>query len=186
MLRAFIAINIPGEYLRPISVLLEELMSSNAAVRWVKPGSIHLTLKFLGNIKEEQVHEIANKVKTVVGKYTPFELRVEGCGAFPSVRNPRVIWLGVHGALETLKSLQSELEKVLIPLGFPPEKRSFRAHLTVGRVKGARGKKKLVTLLEEKTGFSLAPFMVRRVVFFKSDLKSTGAVYTPLEEIALK
>jgi len=186
MLRAFIAINIPGEYLRPISVLLEDLMSSNAAVRWVKAGSIHLTLKFLGNIKEEQVHEIASKIKNTVGKYPPFELRVEGCGAFPSLRNPRVIWLGVHGALEKLKSLQSELEQGLIPLGFSPEKRSFRAHLTVGRVKGARGKKKLIALLEEKAGFSLEPFMVREVVFFKSDLKPTGAVYTPLEEIPLK
>ncbi len=185
MIRTFIAIRIPSEYREAIGKLLEELKSTGAAVRWVKPESMHITLKFLGNVKEELIPEISKGISQAVKNRKFIELRAKGCGAFPGLNNPRVVWVGIHGEVDLLGELQADLEKRLMPLGFAPEKRPFRAHLTLGRLKGNRGKTKLVSLLREKSRFELEPFKVKEVILYRSDLKPTGAEYTALETIPL-
>ena len=185
MIRTFIAIKIPESYRQPIGELLNEFKATGAAVRWVKPESIHITLKFLGNIKEELVDEIAMKISESVGNRSSFELQAKGCGAFPSIKSPRVVWLGIHGQVDFLGELQSDLEKRLVPLGFAPENRPFKAHLTLGRLKGNRGKAKLISMLREKRDFMLDPFQVKEVVLYRSDLKPTGAEYTALKVLPL-
>ncbi len=181
MIRSFIAVKIPNTYKAPIQELLADFKSTGAAVRWVKPESIHITLKFLGNIKEELVDKIALKISESVANRKYIELQVKGCGAFPGIKSPRVIWLGIQGEVNLLGELQADLEKRLIPLGFAPEKRPFKAHLTLGRVKGSRGKGRLISILREKSNFELDPFEVKEVVLYRSDLKPTGAEYTALK-----
>ncbi len=183
MIRTFIAVNIPKSYMQPIAGLLDELKATGAAVRWVKPESMHITLKFLGNIDERLVKDLGGKIAESTRDMTPIELRAKGCGAFPSIKNPRVVWLGISGNVDLLGKLQAKLEKSLIPLGFAPEKRPFRAHLTLGRLKGSRGKSKLISALRDKSNFVLDPFEVKEVVVYRSDLKPTGAVYTAIRKV---
>ncbi len=184
MIRTFIAVRMPETYLQPIGELIGELKATGAAVRWVRPESMHITLKFLGNIREELVEEIGAKISETVRNRRPIELQARGCGAFPSLKNPRVVWLGIRGEVGLLGELQEDLEKRLMPLGFAPERRPFKAHLTLGRLKGNRGKSKLISVLREKANFELDTFRVGEVILYRSDLKPTGAVYSALKVLS--
>jgi 2'-5' RNA ligase len=185
MIRSFIAIELPEETRKTLSAVQEELKESGAGVRWVRPGSIHLTLKFLGNIHPTQVEDVASAMVEVVRDHPPIGLCASGLGAFPSKRKPRVIWVGLEGEVERLASIQTRLETVLEPLGFAREKRSFRPHLTIGRVKSRRG---LQSLLEAMAAVKLPEFNsfdADEIILYKSDLRPTGAIYTKLHRIPL-
>jgi 2'-5' RNA ligase len=141
---------------------------------------MHLTMKFFGNIEEEQVADVSSVMEEVAAKKKAFTLCVGGLGAFPSIRNPRVIWLGLQGWEENLLPLQRDLETKLAAVGFPPEERPYRPHLTLGRVKSLKGKGNLVDLIEREGDANFEPFVVDQIVLFKSDLRPDGPIYTPL------
>jgi len=179
-IRAFLAAELPRAMVSRIASLQERLRSCGADVRWVKPEQIHLTLKFFGNIEEEQREVIAAIMEEAASRIGAFSLSVRDLGAFPSPRNPRVIWLGLHGWEENLLPLQRDIESRLQSAGFPPEDRPYRPHLTLGRVKSLKGKEGLVDLMEREREVNLGPMVIDRIVLFRSDLRPTGPVYTPL------
>ncbi len=186
MVRCFLAINLSESVKKRLQALQQELAKAGADVRWVRPEGIHLTLKFLGNIPEEKIEPIAKAAQEVVAKFRPFCLRVKGLGTFPSGRKPRVIWAGLEGDLKPLLQLQKELEDSLTKLGFEPESRSFVPHLTLGRVKSNRRVEKLRQLLAEqnnRVGEGWEEIRVETLILYKSTLKPSGAVYTPLKII---
>jgi 2'-5' RNA ligase len=185
MIRAFLAIDLPRG-LRPwLAQVLGELQQSRADVRWVAADNIHLTLKFFGNITAEQAAAITGAAGEVAAAQTPFELLVTQPGAFPNLRNPRVVWLGLGGDTLALSQLFYRLEKAFAPMGFPPEDRAFNPHLTLGRVKSPKGRESLVRRLEGLAAPAAAPFKVSEMVLFKSTLTPKGSIYTPLQVIPL-
>jgi 2'-5' RNA ligase len=185
MIRSFIAIDLPGEVRLVLDQVQRELKGSVTGVRWVQPEGIHLTLKFLGSIPPEQVAVIAAAAGEIVHGEPPLALSVSGLGAFPNARRPRVIWVGIVGEVERLGRLQTRLESALEPLGFPREERSFRPHLTLGRVKDPRRPPDLTRALAETTLLAGNPFDVREILLYKSDLRPTGAIYTKLQHLPL-
>ena len=104
-------------------------------VRWVRPGGIHLTLKFMGDISAGMVEQVLEALPTVAARFAPISLSISGMGVFPNPRRPRVLWAGVHGDLETLKALQLAVDEAVGKLGLPMEQRAFSPHLTLGRVR---------------------------------------------------
>lgn len=185
MIRSFIAIDLPQKTRENLAAIQDQLRQSQAGVRWVKPGSIHLTLKFLGNILPEQVDEIAAAVAQLVRDEPPITLCAAGLGAFPSPRKPRVIWVGLRGEVDRLANIQAGLEKALEPLGFARETRGFRPHLTIGRVKDRR---RLQSLIEAMSTLELPEFNSfdgNEIILYKSDLRPTGAIYTKLHRMPL-
>ena len=185
MIRSFIAIDLPQKTRENLAAIQDQLRQSQAGVRWVKPGSIHLTLKFLGNILPEQVDEIAAAVAQLVRDEPPITLCAAGLGAFPSPRKPRVIWVGLRGEVDRLANIQAGLEKALEPLGFAREDRGFRPHLTIGRVKDRR---RLQSLIEAMSTLELPEFNSfdgNEIILYKSDLRPTGAIYTKLHRMPL-
>ena len=185
MIRTFIAIELPEETRQKLAALQEQLKQSRAAVRWVRPSSIHLTLKFLGNVHPDQVENIAAAAALALGDETPISLCAGGIGAFPSVRKPRVIWVGLSGEVERLAKIQAGLESVLEPLGFAREGRGFRPHLTLGRVKDRRGLQRLVEAMSSLALPEFNSFDADEIILYKSDLRPTGAIYTKLHRIPL-
>jgi 2'-5' RNA ligase len=186
MIRSFIAIDIPDDVKKKIAEVQSELRESPADVKWVKLGSIHLTLKFLGNIEEGQIKEIGEKMRESARTISPFSIDVTRMGVFPNIRNPRVIWIGLEETGGRLSALQKGIEENLQLLGFEKEQRDFSPHLTIGRVKSSKGKSRLIEILERKKDESFhQSISVREVRLMKSDLKPTGPVYTVLETIAL-
>lgn len=185
MIRSFLAIEIPRTILKKIEEVQDDLKSSRADVRWVNPEKIHLTLKFFGNIDESRIDPIVKSIERPTQTISPFSLKVRGVGAFPHLKNPRVIWMGLVDGKEVLVSFQKQLEKELEKIGFEPEERAFHPHLTLGRMKSSKGREELAGRMERHKEEEFGNFQVERVVLFKSDLKPTGPIYTPLREINL-
>lgn len=186
MIRSFIAINIPAGVKQMIAEAQYELKETGAAVKWVKPDIIHLTLKFLGNIEENQVQEIKEKMIESAKEVPSFSMDVTHVGVFPNLRYPRVIWVGLEEKSGKLLTFQKNIEKNLEPLGFEPEGREFSPHLTIGRVKSAKGRGRLANMLESKQNSQFnESISVNEINLMKSELKVSGPIYTILETIGL-
>ncbi len=184
-IRSFIAIEIPQALKSRIEELQRELRRTDADVKWVRPEGIHLTLKFLGSIRQEDVERISQALAPVISAWEPFEVRIHGMGGFPSNRNPRVIWVGLERGKGEVHSLQQVLERKLVELSFPPENRPFSPHLTLGRVRSSRGKSALAQVLEKHKETEVGNFRAREVFLFRSELKPSGAVYTKLWDFSM-
>ena len=188
--RAFIAIELPGSVKSALSQLQDNLKrSEHASVKWVDTGSIHLTLKFLGNIATETIPELTKVLSEAARGITPFHLELGEMGVFPNLRAPRVVWVGLRGETATLSVLQENIESALIPLGFPPENRAFSPHLTLGRVreKASPGERRsLGQAVASSKVASREPFPVDSLSLMRSTLTREGAVYSRLYSVALR
>ena len=185
-IRSFIAIEIPPPLKSRMEEIQRELRRTDADVKWVRPEAVHLTLKFLGAIRQEEVEKISLALAPVVAGEESFEVRVQGMGCFPNPRNPRVVWLGVDRGKENLAFLQKAIEKKMSELSFPAEGRPFSPHLTLGRVRSPKGKAGLTQALEKHQGVEIGIFQAREVILFRSELRPAGAVYTKLMEFPMR
>jgi 2'-5' RNA ligase len=185
LIRSFLAIEIPREIQKKIEEVEEDLKSSHADVRWVTPEKIHLTLKFFGNIEESKIEPIVRSIEGPIQTTPSFFLKVRGVGAFPHLKNPRVIWMGLVDGKEALTHFQKQLEEALEKIGFESEKRAFHPHLTLGRMRSSKGREELIGRMEKHKEEEFGDLQIERVVLFKSDLRPTGPIYTPLREIKL-
>ncbi len=168
--------------------MLEQMQQSlrtyGADVRWVAIPSIHLTLKFLGEVDPDTIPKLAESFENAAKSLHSFDLRLHGLGCFPNHRNPRVIWCGIDGDTEGLSLLQQQVETACASFGFPPETRAFHPHLTLGRVNGKRNLQPLIDCI--KIGSDLeSSFKADHFNIYKSTLKPQGAVYTVLKTIPL-
>jgi 2'-5' RNA ligase len=186
-MRTFVAVDISEEARRlaaeRIAFLRERF--SDLRVSWDKPEKLHLTLKFLGDISPEKLPQIISAVENAAAKIEPFSLVLEKAGAFPPRGVARVLWLGVIDKSQRLSELHQQLENEFEQIGFEKERRGFKPHLTIARLKEPE-KARNLTDLHLKTDFPGVSFSVSEVVLFKSDLRPTGSIYTPLAKINLK
>ena len=185
MLRSFLAVELPELILNRIGEIQRDLKSSRADVRWVSPENIHLTLKFFGTIEESIIESIIKLTEGPVRGTPLFFLKIQGMGAFPNLKNPRVIWMGFQEGKEIIVAIQKQLEREFEKIGVQPEDRPFHPHLTLGRMRSNRGKDELVRGMERYREEEFGNFQVEKVVLIKSDLKPTGPIYTALREIRL-
>ena len=184
-IRTFIAIEIPGDIVSKIRELQKGIKNFGLKIKWVKSENIHLTLKFLGNVESVRIGEITEAIFKTAEEYTPISLAAKGIGVFPGIRRPRVLWIGLTGQLETLMSLQKTLDENLRLIGFPKEKRPFKGHLTLGRIKAKIDAKRFGDALMASRNFESETFTADRLILYKSELKPSGAVYTKLAEASL-
>ncbi len=189
-IRAFVAVELDRAIQAALGQIQAPLKSSGAGhiARWVSPRSIHLTLKFLGNVPVNRVERISQAIHRACEGFAPFSIFLTGMGCFPHERRPRVIWVGIGGQLETLERLQNSVDTALNRLGFRPEKRGFTPHLTLARIRDRarpHERQELIKLLPTVEVPSSASMLVREVHFIRSDLRPTGAVYTPLSAVEL-
>lgn len=179
--RTFIAVDISADIRASAVALQEALARTGAEVRWVEPVSMHITLLFLGEVDDRELHAVCRAVKDVAATEPAFPLRVSGVGAFPTPRHPKILWAGITDGANSLKRLYDKLEAKLLDVGgYRKEERGYTPHLTLGRVKG------------EANGFTLAPELTRlltwdggrtvvdEVLVFSSVLERDGPVYTVL------
>lgn len=184
--RTFVAVEMSEGVLSAAAKVVRELSRSGATVRWIEPQNMHLTLKFLGEVDALEIPEVCKAVEESVAQVPGFTFDVAGVGAFPKVERPRTIWLGVTRGNKQLLELQEQLEEGLKPLGFPPEKRRFSPHLTLGRVK--RQGPELAALsedLELLADHEAGTTAVDEVTVFSSELTREGPVYQALAHATL-
>jgi 2'-5' RNA ligase len=184
-MRCFIAIDIDANNRAALGDLQQQLRSKvdvkKSDVKWVKPGNIHLTLKFLGEIRDEQVVDICNIVKEVAGRHNSFELGIESVGHFGG-RSARVLWVGTGEGRENLLELQKDLEQQLASAGWPAEKRAFSGHLTLCRVRNPKAGFKLVQIVEGYKDFKVGIMAADSISVYQSELTPAGPIYTVLSE----
>ncbi|RKY62807.1 MAG: RNA 2',3'-cyclic phosphodiesterase [Candidatus Latescibacterota bacterium] len=185
-IRTFVAVDISDEARGRVRDLVEELKQYKADVRWVAPESLHLTLKFLGEIDEGRLEDVFSGVEEAVSGVEPFRMVLEGLGGFPGLGRPRVLWVGVSDGAEELRNLAARVEGSLEHRGFPREDRPFSPHLTIGRVKRLSGRLRQLTDAMRGGGFGPEEVRVEEVKVMKSDLRPSGAVYTTLRSFPLR
>lgn len=184
MLRAFIAVDISPEIRVRIAQVVASLKHAIdvQAVRWVSPENIHLTLKFLGDVSPTNLDLLKQVVLQEAASQPPFELVVRDLGCFPNPRRPRVIWAGLE-APPVLEKLQRTIDQSTAKLGYASETRPFSPHLTLGRVNQHASPEALLTIraaLERSQTQQFGTVHITDVILFHSDLRPTGAQYTPL------
>jgi 2'-5' RNA ligase len=179
--RAFFALELPEPVRHAAAAVAGWLRDQpgGRGVRWVRAESLHVTLRFLGNVAPARIHSLAAAAAHAAAGCAPFELAIGALRAFPSERRPRVVALDLEPEAP-LAALAAALERAVVAEGFAAEPRPFRAHLTLGRVQGRRGPR-----LADAPAVAPERFAVRDFVLMQSRLGPGGSTYTPLERIAL-
>ena len=185
--RLFVAVDLGAEARAALQRAQAALRRQPFPVRWVDPAGAHLTVKFLGAADPALVPALAAALAGAARAHDPFTLHTADPGAFPNPRRPRVLWLGLRGPLDRLAALHAATEAALAPLGFPPEGRAFRPHLTLGR---ARDAATLRDWLGLEAAFAAlppadAPLPVAALYLMRSELGREGARYTALARAPL-
>jgi 2'-5' RNA ligase len=175
--RAFVALDLDPRLREALGELQQRLCPALGGIRLVRPDGIHLTLRFLGPIRPEQIQALAPRLAAAAGACPPLEARVGGASTFPERGSPRVLWLGVELPPQALE-LQRACERAALDAGFEREPRPFRAHLTLGRWRDRAARPELPET-------DLGPTRLESLVLFRSELLKGGAVYTPLARFAL-
>ncbi len=187
--RSFIAIELPDELKLGLAQLEAQLkMSKPPWVKWVDPYSIHLTLKFLGNIAVDRISEITGAMEEATQGISPFHLEVKDLGVFPNLRRAQVAWVGISGEVDKLSQLQRHLESNLARLGFAPETRPFTPHLTLARLRNRAS-------LDERQSFgqliattrfeATYTIKVDAINLMRSQLTREGAIYSRVSSVRL-
>lgn len=183
-IRTFVAVDLEAPVLHALAELQRELASHSADVRWARPQGLHVTLKFLGPVEPGRLERVHLAVAGCVGDLDAVAVSVRGLGAFPSLRRPRVVWVGLDDG-GRLAALAARVEAALEPIGFAREGRSFTPHVTLGRVNSARGWAPLEEAIRAHIDDEFGNSTVRGVIIYRSTLQRGGALYTPLWTISL-
>ena len=184
MIRTFIAVTLAAPVIEEIAKVRSILQEAKGDIRWTRREGLHLTLKFLGDIARNQVEPILSALQETVRERPPLHIVAQGLGAFPSLKRPRVLWVGLSG--EGLKELGEVVEATLMPLDFPPEEREFNPHLTLGRVRSLRGWERVLAVVKEYEHVRFGESTVDQVTLYQSELRPDGAVYSPLGSVAFR
>jgi 2'-5' RNA ligase len=184
VIRAFIAVDLPAEIQECLDHVVGTLKQDmgRVPIRWVAPQNIHLTLKFLGDVSLNNLEVLRELLRVEAAAQKPIVISIGGVGAYPKIRSPRVIWVGVEAPPE-LDILQRGIDSHATRIGYAPDRRPFSPHLTLGRV--SRNASPLEVrkigdaLTHQNVGF-LGVARIRAVHLYRSDLRPDGAVYTRL------
>lgn len=186
-MRIFIALDIPAEIRERLSQFLDRVRIYAPDARWARIESLHVTLKFIGEVSDAKVQEIKTALTQVKSK--PFEVEFKDMGFFPTPKSARVFWAGVH-APDSLKDLAAAIEAVVEKAGIPREKRAYQAHLTLARAPEGGASRHCFRLLQERLSAEPAPqfgtMTAQEVFLYQSQIMRGGARYTKLQRFALQ
>ena len=181
LIRSFIAFDIDSEsVLKRMTDAQNFLAKTGADLKLVEPKTIHMTIRFLGNITVNMVEKIHEEMKKV--QFISFDVKIHGVGAFPNVRYPRVVWAGITDGADQLRSIFTQLEPRLRSLGFAPDAKGFSPHLTIARVKSGRNKAELARLITENAKYEFGNVRAECLRLKRSDLTPKGPIYSTLRE----
>ena len=184
MIRTFIAIELPVEVKQVARRIQNQLEESIEGIRWVKHENIHLSVKFLGNVEENRINNIAAAVKNAVEDISVMNLKTGHLGIFPNEKRPRILWLGIEGDVREFIRMSKNCESELAKLGYEKDARENKPHITVGRIRSSKKQKGLVNIIKDIPIESIE-FRVNALNLMRSELNPNGAVYTNLKSVKL-
>lgn len=184
-MRLFVAVDPSEAVQRSIATEMEGLKAFAPRAKWSRPEALHLTLAFLGEVKDDLVPSFAAALEPIGGRHRPFELEVAGSGTFGPPLHPRVLWLGLGGAIAELAALRTDVVGALVPLGYVEEAREFSPHLTLARSRIPRGEPALALCARQAASTSMGRFPVDELILYRSQPGPSGSLYTALARIPL-
>lgn len=185
--RTFLAVDISSNQHKLVSKLIDQFAETSDNFKWTRPDNLHITLNFLGELPEVELNSVCKVAERALADAPSFDLTLHGVGAFPEVSRPRVVWAGIQTGAEEMKAIQKRLSDGLEELGFPPERRQYRPHLTLGRIKrsGRADHERLIDFVNENAELDLGATNVDSVVVYSSFMDRSGPIYTPVSTIDL-
>jgi 2'-5' RNA ligase len=184
-MRLFVAVNFPESIKSAILNIQEDLKRSLCDVKWVNSGKFHLTLKFLGETSEDLLENVKQELEKSVKRQGSFEISLKGCGMFPDIHGPKVVWLGIGKGSEELKEIAGRIEAAMEPLGFRKEKRGFKPHLTLGRVRSLQNKTALIKKVIANEKKDAGSIIVEKIDLMQSILHPQGPEYICLKSVLI-
>lgn len=178
MIRTFIAFKLPDNVKDRLAGVISGLKARSGPVKWVRPEGLHVTIKFLGNMEEGLVDPLSRGIDRIAAAFPPAHVRLSGIGAFPDMRRPRVIWAGLKGDTSIMADIAAQVDRMCATLGMEPEKRPFKAHVTMGRLK-------VPSVVNSAQEIPDEDFVISDVVLYKSELSPAGARYVILHRSVL-
>lgn len=180
MKRLFVGVPLSEELRVKLAVLLDELQQSGAVLNLVRAEQLHFTLKFLGDVKEQQIPEVAAVLRAVAALFQPFSVSLQNVGAFPSVDYMRAIWVGVENGflIDVMKRIDERLRSVHL------NEHDEKPHVTLARVKSAKNKEQLQEFVQKYQHASFGGMQVQEIVLFESTLTPQGAEHSVVERFA--
>lgn len=179
--RTFVAVNVSPAVIEQATALIDRLRAAPTDVKWVEPHNMHISVRFLGDVRDADIPDVCRAVTEAVSAMQPFAISCRGAGAFPDAHRPRTIWLGVDQGLDELTGLQAAVEESLASVGFAKEGRVYHPHLTLGRVRsGGPALRDLGRLIRDHADFEAGTAAIEEVVVFASYLDRSGPTYQPL------
>ena len=179
--RCFIALDISDALKKKIERVREKIFLTDLGIRWVRPENLHLTLKFLGDVKLDKIDEIIEAIRSLELPEDTLHLQFNMMGVFPDLKHPRIIWLG-SDENPALTRLASDLENSLAKMGFSKEKREFKSHLTIGRVKPKHDAKGIAEAVNTAADKIASEEVIKLITLYKSRLSSEGPQYEVLHQ----
>ena len=186
-IRSFIAIPLAANIAGGAIKFIRKLSELDDGIKWVPVENLHLTLKFLGDVENTEIPEICDVLADICDDYEPFPLEFAGAGGFPNLDKPRILYAGVQDPTGCLVKMVAEIETGLADLGFKPEPRDYRPHLTLGRT-GSRGRRagnEILTKMKESSEVEFGDMEVDAIEFIASFLDKGGPTYQVMDTIEL-
>jgi len=185
LIRTFLSVPIPNTVHSLRDGLQNTVTAHGAKVKWIRKGNIHLTLKFIGDVPEDDVEKISHTIKDVITSAPSMEFDISETGCFPKKTRPRTLWLGINGDLTPLQNLVYNLNDALDPLGYPKENKEYVPHLTLARVNYPQKNTPDISSFLN-TNYEPIKFQINKIHFMRSELFFKGSVYTILDTHYLK
>lgn len=182
-IRAFLAIDLDDDLKPKINKIIRQFKQINTKIKYVELENLHLTLKFFGDIDTNGLNLLENAISNVLNEFKPFKINIAGCGAFPNNNHIKVIWVGIEDDT-ILKDLHDRLDKEFARIGFDKDKK-FSTHLTVGRMKSAKNKNQVKSIIEEFENVEIGEMEVSQISLKKSTLTPKGPIYQDIKVFEL-
>ena len=185
--RTFIAVDVGSAIRRTATTLQKLLAQCGADVKWVEPENLHLTLIFLGEVDDRELHAVCRAVSKAVVRESPFPIRVAGVGAFPTPRRPKTIWAGITDGAENLARIHDLIEPPLVELGgYRREDRPYTPHLTLGRINGEANSNLIAAEIPKHLAWAGGHSAIEEILVIGSELRRGGPTYTILGRAPLE
>ena len=178
-IRAFLAIDLDDDLKPKINKIIREFKKTDARIKYVELTNLHLTLKFFGDIDTEGLSLLEDAISNVLSEFESFNVKINGCGAFPNSNRINVIWVGIDDD-SIIRDMHDRLDKEFVRLGFDKD-RKFSTHLTIGRMKSAKNKNKVKSTIEEFEDVEIGEMEVTQISLKKSTLTPAGPIYEDLK-----
>jgi len=177
-IRTFIGIEVSGEVQSKAMRLRERLQKADATVKWVEPHNMHITMNFIGDAPSVTIPKICDAVSDATAQFDPIECEIRGAGAFPRADRPRTVWLGIDQGGDQISKLYRAIRDRLDEIGVYTDRKKFRPHITLGRVRaGGPEQDRLAELIKQNADFEASPMIIDEIIVFSSNLERSGPIY---------